>query len=389
MPWWNLWSSDNDHNRLCLFARHDSNEQLFRRMKAVQRAPGEARLIPGVIGHTSNDVEHPGSVLPRKRPMEDDTAVAQRRKRPKRSDHNTLHRLSNETPHLDLASRKRQRSPSPDADFTSNKRLRERSVDNVDETGPSCAADIALGVIESKHSTLEPQPMVDSNDDDTPTTSHDEREPHNPTSGDADTPNEQNPTIKPQTTGLRPESIGSTDTPTIDGMDQVDTKATQYSPTFLEKRLAAIKLSLGRTARAHEGVTFESHAAKLLFPIDLVVGVGTWQDSNRIPGSAKLETAVPDVIPISKAKVRSSVEGSVPILKATEPRRQLRRVAVRNIQLPPPFVSGTSEARRSSPASKRRLKPKKQNGGDLSRVRLTGIWNRSVGSPMGPPQWTG
>lgn len=380
MPWtWNWWRHDPN-------VQQQTDEQgqfrqsgpidapTFRHAEPVLRQPGQSRVIQGVIGHTSNTLYQSGSSKPKKRNLEDIHTKPQRSKRAKLSaDIAPKQARSGSVDEKHLVARKRRRSATlEEEEAIVTKRARADSVGgNI--SSPNCAENDACNVLQNEMPSSKPISQLHLTMEELEST---------PIAGDYDSfqassefdkisLGKQSSTLAATEVPLQHDVPETTDPGTVDSGEHIDATGRQGSVDALQRRLAGIKHSIERTAYVSQNL--QSNFIKLHCPSGRLIGIGLWPGSNHVPGQAKLRNEA-DAIEIPTSRPRSLSKNSAVIIPALKPKHYLARKASSTLQLSSLYEAKESKSRREKTAS--------------SHVRLVGIWNQSVGSPMGPQTWT-
>ena len=123
-------------------------------------------------------------------------------------------------------------------------------------------------------------------------------------------------------------------------------------------------------------------------PGGLLSGIGMWSGSNMIPGTHKVKHNDNDIFQLPVQKLRRIKPSSPVIVRAARLHLRNDQTSARTIELPPLFQH--QEIRRCGLLSGHEpvLKAKQLSHG-TTQAKPNGLWNRSIGSPMGPTEWIG
>ncbi|KAK3686579.1 hypothetical protein LTR37_019684 [Vermiconidia calcicola] len=169
----------------------------------------------------------------------------------------------------------------------------------------------------------------------------------------------------------------------------------QAHPQKLTHSLTSLRAKADAYVKAKHAV--EEHSVETLsadgFNEDFQ-RMGLWPGSQIIPGTEKasLLQTNPDVEQGSIRKPR--LVGSVRPVRRSQSSAQLLSVHRNTLvnRLPLLFEPAMNTEKVYTSASERRLKPKQHNdrlmAGKGTRIKIRGLWGRSVGFGLGPPVWT-
>jgi hypothetical protein len=270
--------------------------------------------------------------------------------------------------------RKRQRSPTLEEETVVTKRARADPVDGNVDCPPTCAENDARKALQKETPNPETISQLHLTKEDLESTSViGDRDSFGVDSNiDQTSLEEESSTLAATEILFQYDGAETTDPATLDSGEHVDSTGAQGSVEVLQRRLAGIKRSIERTAYVSHNL--QSDFDKPPCPSGRIVGICLWPGSNRIPGQPKLPGNETDIIELPSTWPRSLRKNSAVSIPASKPKHYLARKTVNTLQLPSLYEKQESKSRRKRTAS--------------SHVRLMGIWDQSVGSPVGPKTWT-
>ena len=268
-----------------------------------------------------------------------------------------------------LGLRKRQRSESPEAAAESRKRAKIGPGDN--STSPSCYA--VGGTNSNKHNETGLAGSV----------SQLQSETRGPQGGDDGAPGDIEAPYRTATDEIvggipvEAESTRTTESLT-DAADVPELPGEKAS----SKKLRWPYISKTWRHENRDGVSEQQNFC----PSGRLVGIGTWSGSSHIPGQPEVHGYKSTVPTLPASKISVSQRNAAVLVPASTTKQRLNEDA--EILLPPLFEQESPQRRQLCTARERALKPKQMAKGPPQRA-LEGIWKQSVGSPMGPTEWTG